>query len=143
MSQQAITVHLPEHLYRRVYKRAQDLNHSLEDELAAVIEGLVNEDEWGHIPLDISEEVKQLSFLDNDHLWRTAQMEVSAERSDRMQELTEKQGSEGLTESEREEATQLQQLAHRIMLLRAEAAVLLKERGEDISPLSPDARNLP
>lgn len=142
MSQQAITVHLPEHLYRRVHKRAQDLNHSLEDEITAVIEGLVNEDEWGHIPLDISEEVKQLPFLDNDHLWRTAQMQVSAEKSDRMQELTEKQGSEGLTESEREEAAQLQHLAHRIMLLRAEAAILLKERGEDISSLSPDARDL-
>ena len=101
-----------------------------------------NEDEWGHIPLDISEEVKQLPFLDNDHLWRTAQLQVSAEKSNRMQELTAKQGAEGLTESEQEEATQLQHLAHRIMLLRAEAAILLKERGEDISSLSPNARDL-
>lgn len=29
MSQQAITVHLPEHLYRRVYKLARELNHSV------------------------------------------------------------------------------------------------------------------
>jgi hypothetical protein len=49
--------------------------------------------------------------------------------------LTWKQQSEGLTEAEQQEAQQLQRLAHRVILLRAEAAVLLKERGCDISSL--------
>jgi hypothetical protein len=52
-----------------------------------------------------------------------------------MQELTWKQQQEGLTETEQQEAKQLQRLGHRVMLLRAEAAALLQERGFDISSL--------
>lgn len=42
--------------------------------------------------------------------------------------------------SEQQEMQQLQQLAHRVMLLRAEAAVLLKQRGQDITSLRQSQR---
>ncbi|MCA9930674.1 MAG: hypothetical protein KC419_19450 [Anaerolineales bacterium] len=49
--------------------------------------------------------------------------------------MIEKQEAEGLTSSEQQEVVLLRQFANRTMLLRAEAAVLLKSRGLDISSL--------
>jgi len=60
---------------------------------------------------------------------------ASAEKNERMQQLVLKQQAEGLTATEREETQQLQHYAHRLMMIRAEAAVLLQQRGFDITPL--------
>ncbi len=132
----SVTVNLPDRIYERVQQQAQNKNRSVEDELTAVVETAVSlGEEWAGIPPDLAEEAAQLALLDDEHLWRVARLTVPAEKSERMQALTWKQQSEGLTEAEQQEAQQLQRLAHRVMLLRAEAAVLLKERGFDISSL--------
>lgn len=136
MATHTVTVNLPAHIYERVEQQAQDKNCSVEDELTAVVETAVSlGEEWAGVPPDLAEEAAQLALLDDEHLWRVARLTVPAEKSERMQALTWKQQSEGLTEAEQQEARQLQRLAHRVMLLRAEAAVLLKERGFDISSL--------
>lgn len=109
---------------------------AVEDELTAVVETAFSlGEEWVGVPPDLAEEAAQLALLDDEHVWRVAGMTVPEEKSERMQALTWKQQSEGLTEAEQQEAKQLRRLAHRVMLLRAEAAVLLQERGFDISPL--------
>jgi plasmid stability protein len=132
----SVTVNLPDRIYERVQQQAQNKNRSVEDELTAVVETAVSlGEDWAGIPPDLAEEAAQLALLDDEHLWRVARLTVPAEKSERMQALTWKQQSEGLTEAEQQEAQQLQRLAHRVMLLRAEAAVLLKERGFDISSL--------
>jgi hypothetical protein len=58
-----------------------------------------------------------------------------------METLLHKLHREGLTQNEQQEMQQLQQLAHRVMLLRAEAAVLLKQRGHDIECLRQPQRS--
>ena len=132
----SVTVNLPDRIYERVQQQAQNKNRSVEDELTAVVETAVSlGEEWAGIPPDLAEEAAQLALLDDEHLWRVARLTVPVEKSERMQALTWKQQSEGLTEAEQQEAQQLQRLAHRVMLLRAEAAVLLKERDFDISSL--------
>lgn len=136
MTLKTVTVSLPKRLYRQVRQRAQSMNHSVEDELATVVKDALREDtSWVGISTDISSEVQHLQFLDDDHLWRVAKTIVPTEKSERMQVLSQKQRAEGLTQTELEETEQLQHYAHRVMLLRAEAAVLLKKRGFDISPL--------
>ncbi len=86
-------------------------------------------------PLQIAEQVRQLTFLDEHHLWQAAKRVVPREKSERMQELIFKQQAEGLTELEQQETKQLVMYANLVMLIRAEAAVLLQERGLDISGL--------
>lgn len=109
---------------------------AVEDELTAVVETAFSlGEEWARVSPDLAEEAAQLALMDDDHVWRVTCMTVPEEKSERMQALTWKQQSEGLTEVEQQEVQQLQRLAHRVMLLRAEAAVLLQERGFDISPL--------
>lgn len=136
MTIHTVTVNLPARIYERVQQQAQDKNRSVEDELTAVVETAVSlGEEWAGVPSDLAEEAAQLALLDDDHLSRVARLTVPVEKSERMQALTWKQQREGLTEAEQQEAKQLQRLAHRVMLLRAEAAVLLQERGVDISSL--------
>jgi hypothetical protein len=135
MALQSVTVNLSKRVYQKVQQLAQNKNRSVEDELAAVVENALEDDSWAGISVDIADEVKQLRFLDDEHLWRVAQLTASDEKSERMQTLSQKQEVEGLTISEKEEVKQLQKLAQRIMLVRAEAAVLLQERGHNISQL--------
>ena len=131
-----VNVSLPEPLYRRVQQRAKGMNRSVADELAAVVaDALAADDAWVGIPADIATEVAQLRFLDDAHLWRAAQLTVPPEKSERMQFLSEKLQSEGLMVTEEEEMRQLQHYGQRVMLVRAEAAVLLQGRGFDIAGL--------
>jgi hypothetical protein len=136
MTTQTVSINLAEELYRQVQQRAKRRNRSVADELAVVVEDALSAgDAWVGIPGDIAAEVAQLRHLDDDHLWRAARMKMPAEKSERMQTLSRQLKAEGLTKAEEEEIRQLQHYAQRIMLVRAEAAVLLQERGFDIADL--------
>lgn len=136
MALQTVTVTLPKRIYQKVRQLAQDKNRSVEDELVAVVENALNEDySWAGVPSDIADEVDQLRFLDDEHLLRAAKLTIAEEKSERMQVLSQKQRAERLTPAEQEEIDQLQHLAQRVMLVRAEAAVLLQDRGHNVTTL--------
>ncbi len=136
MTLQTVTLHLPEKLYERIKQSALLKNRTVEDELVGTVEAVWVDDDTAVLPDDLAEEISQLTLLDDEHLWRAARMKVAPEKTERVQALITKQRAEGLTETEEEEIRQLQYFAHRVMLIRAEAAVLLKRRGFDISSLS-------
>ena len=126
----AISLQLPPKLYQQVQKRVANTNRSVEDEIIAVItNALDNSDDLTNLSVNIAEQLKQLSFLDDNHLQQAAQKTVELEKAGRMQELVLKQQAEGLTEIEIQEANILKDYANLVMLIRAEAAVLLQERG--------------
>lgn len=78
-------------------------------------------------------QLKQLAVLSETQLWRLARQQVPTEKSERIQVLTERLQAEGLSPQETDEVARLQAYAQRIMLLRAEAAILLKRRGHEVS----------
>ena len=132
----AINLQLPSQLHQKVQKRAANTNRSVEDEIIAVITNALDaHDDLANLPVNIAEQLKQLHFLDNVSLQQAAQKTVETEKTERMQELTLKQQAEGLTELETQEANTLKDYANLVMMVRAEAAVLLKERGIDITSL--------
>ncbi len=133
---QGLYLNLTDTLYQGVKARASKTNSTVEAEVIGAVEALLASDEPDlSLSQMIAEELAQLSFLDDAHLWQAASQVAPAEKNERMQLLAIKQQAEGLTESEKQEAQQLQQYAHRLMMIRAEAAVLLKRRGHDISVL--------
>ena len=130
MTLRTVTLRLPTRLYQQIKQRAYETRRSVEDELVSTVRtSLIATDDLVGIHPDIATGMAQLTFLDDHHLWRAAQQVVPLEKSECMQALTLKQQAEGLTQSEQEEAEQLRHFAHRVMLVRAEAAVLLKKRG--------------
>ena len=89
------------------------------------------------LPDEIENELAELHFLSDDELWQAAETKLPNGASERMQTLILKQQSSFLTKEERTEAEALVYRSHRVMLVRAQAAVILKERGYDISHLGP------
>jgi len=79
-----------------------------------------------------------MGALDEDALWKAARTRVSARKAARLAALHRRRGrGEALSEAENAEVRRLVRECERVMLVRAQAAVLLKERGYDIAGLGP------
>lgn len=89
------------------------------------------------LPSELANELAQLDLFNDSDLWQAAQTKLSEEEAAQMQTLVYQQQRDGLTRSEQKQAKRLLQRYNRTMLVRAKAAVLLKERGFDISALNP------
>lgn len=130
---QSITVELPDNLYKRIRQRARERNRSVEAETTEAVALAFA----AVLPPTTTDLLEQLPYLADQELWQAARMRVPDEKAERMQELIGKEQGEGLTAAENDEATQLQQYARHVMLVRARAAALLAERGHDIAELGP------
>jgi hypothetical protein len=133
MNSQQITITLPEPIYQRVKRQSQLMQRSIVDELVAAVTSSLPEQET--LPPDIEQELSELDLFTDEELWRAARMTVPADKTGRMQVLVEKQQLEGLTDSEKQETAVLSHFFNRVMLVRAKAAVLLKERDHDVDQL--------
>jgi hypothetical protein len=132
-----VTLQLPETLYEQFRKQAEQRNHSIEQELLAVVKQAAPTETDSGLPPDLKQMLRDLEVLDDKALWRAARVMFPTRLSRQSENLHRKRDLEGLTTEE--EAT-LRRLKHRrneVMLLRGRAAVLLKERGHDITELGP------
>ena len=132
MGNQTVTIALPDQLYQQATERASRARLSLEDELITTVAVAYSRDE---ISADTRETLTQLEFLNDEELWRTAQLRVSPELHGRMETLSEKRQILGLSSAEKAESEQLVQHADHVMLVRAKAAALLRSRGHDVTAL--------
>lgn len=133
MPAHAITLNLPETLYQRLRQRSEWTHRSLETEvLDAVAAGASAEDE---LSPDLMEAVEALETLGDDELWRLGREAMSREASEELEALHFKQRDEGLSPNEDASRARLMHEYERTMLIRAQAAKLLKDRGHDISGL--------
>lgn len=133
MSAQAVTLHLPASLYDVLRQRAQEARQSLEAEILDVVTSVVRPDD--ELPADLKEAVAPLKHLDDEALRRAAMDRFPEEAAARFSELNRKQQREGLTDEEYRALDGLRRGYERVMVVRAEAAALLKQRGYDVSKL--------
>jgi hypothetical protein len=133
MTVQAVTLRLPDMLYRRLEQRAREKRRSVEDELVSVVSSALPTID--DLSADIAGDMAQLTFLTDAELWQAAHSQLPERDAERMQALLWKRQREGLSAAETREVTRLGHRANHTMLVRARAAVLLKERGYDISEL--------
>lgn len=87
------------------------------------------------LKLDVADKLELLNALDDAELWRLASRQVSVYDSERVQDLIDRYKTIGLASGEAEELERLRRYGQSVMLLRAEAAALLKARGHDVNPL--------
>ena len=133
MSAQAITLHLPGSLYDLFRRKAQQSHRSVEAVLLEAVTAAAPEGD--DLPPDLARALSQLSSLDDRSLWLAARDRLSDTALAELETLNLKQQREGLTEDETERLAELARGYERVILLRAEAASLLQERGHDISVL--------
>ena len=133
MSVHPITVSLPKSIYNRLRKRAKKSRRSLEMELLDVVAAAIPASE--ELPDLLAAAVADLELLDDDALWRAARTRLDSEQSAQMEALHIKRQSEGLSAVEEQTLSGLVFRYERSMLVRAQAAALLKARGHDVSSL--------
>jgi hypothetical protein len=133
MTTHQVTITLPEEIYRKVKEQSQLMEWSVETEVAAVV--ISSYQEQDKLSPDMKRQLSELKFFTDEELWQAARMTAPPEKEERMQELMDKQDLEELTSSEQQEVETISDYYSRIMLIRAEAAVLLKERGYDVDQL--------
>jgi len=133
MTVQTVTLNLPGALYNRLKHRAEQAHRSIEAELLEVVATAVPlADE---LPAELAEAIAPLALLDDEALRRAARSHLPAEVAAQLERLHLKRQREGLTESESQTLAGLVRQYERAMLVRAQAAALLKQRGRDVSDL--------
>ena len=133
MPNQSMTLDIPSGLYTRLQKRAELAKRSVEDETLQLLAATVPSDD---LSADLQQALASLQLLDDVGLERAARSRLIVDLSAELESLHFKQEREGLTESEAQRCAELVRAYERSMLLRAQAAAVLKKRGNDISSLA-------
>ena len=133
MRTRSVTVDLPGETYERLLLDAERAQRSLEAQLLDVIlAALQRQDET---PDKLASPLDQLRLLDNQSLMHMAQSHLSREESAQLEALNLKQQREGLDRHERQRRDDLLAQYERTLLIRAEAAGLLQERGVEVAAI--------
>jgi plasmid stability protein len=133
MSVHPITLSLPKNIYNRLRKRAEKSRRSVEMELLDMLTAAMPASE--ELPDILAAAIADLKLLDDDALWRAARTRLDAEQSAQMEGLHIKRQNEGLNAIEEQTLDGLVFRYERSLLVRSQAAALLKSRGHDISEL--------
>ena len=134
MSLQTVTLDVPETIYEQLQVRATQSQRSVQDEMLHVIATAIPGAE--SLPAELANAVSQLAVLDDAALWQAARVRLALEAAEQLASLHQKQQSESLTAEETDQLTSLVHQYERTMLVRAEAASILKQRGHDVASLN-------
>lgn len=129
MSQKSVTLQLPDDLYERVHEVAEASKRPIETVLLESIDILFR---TPSVAGDMDKLLAELSDYSNAQLWAVVYRQLPWTQSLRLLELSARGKRGQLTESEQNELERLLDLVDRYMLLRSEALLLLKQRGQDI-----------
>lgn len=132
MPTQTLTLEVPEPLYQRLKQRADKTRRSVAEESLQLLSASVPSAE---LTDELTAALASLLTMDESMLWNAARGRLPAEMSNELAMLNGKQQREGLTPAEAERLAELVRQYERQMLLRAQAAVLLKRRGHDVAEL--------
>jgi plasmid stability protein len=134
MPTQSLTVQIPDGLYSRLRERATQANRTIEAELVDVLAEAIPVENG--LPADLEAELSRLVHVEDLALWQVARERLPDDLATRLQDLHAKRQRDGLTEAEARDMADLVRQYERMMLIRARAVELLKERGHDISSLA-------
>jgi plasmid stability protein len=126
-------IELPESLYAQLQARAARRQRTVADEVLDVLTGATPATEA--LTDELEDALAQLTSVDDVALWQAARSHMPTDAAERLQELNLKRQREGLAAAEQQESDRLIHQYERSMLIRAQAAALLKQRGNDISTI--------
>lgn len=133
MTTQNITLHIPEAIYHNLKLRAAQAERTVEEETLEVLARALPAD--GGLPDDLSQAIASLKVLDDSSLRKAAASRLPAEVSAEMEQLHHKQQRESLNATEAARLADLVRQYEQNLLIRAQAAALLQERGHDVDEL--------
>jgi len=130
MASHTITLNLPETVYEQIQQAAETARRPVNDvlvEAIAAVAPVVNTAS-DHLRAALA----HMAYLNDAALWQTARTTMPPEQRARLATLHDKQQYTSLTPEEQAEEQALLRLYRETLLVRAQAAVLLKQRGYDV-----------
>lgn len=139
MMQSPVTVHLPNTTLDQLRRTARQQRKTVED----VVRDLVVREVTPLRPLpdDVEDELAAFHHLSDDVLLLLAQSTLPPEQQKEIAQLNEKAQYHALASAEQDKQDQIVALYERVLVRRAEASKILKERGYDLYNL-PDPSTL-
>lgn len=131
MAYHPVTINLPENVYKQIRLAAERKRQSVDEVLVEAVTAVAPTMDAPASRL--RSELAHMSYLNDAALWQMASATLSPEQRARMESLHHRQQSVSLTDEERAEVEELEQLYRDTVLIRAQAAILLKQRNYDIS----------
>jgi predicted transcriptional regulator len=125
------TIELPPDVYKRLERVAQ-VNRQPVNALAAQVLAAHLPSADDELPAEFENALKELETFDNDALWEVMVDILPTVRQRKLHRLLEKNSEGTLTAKDRAELDAFQREANLLMLRKAHAAVLLKQRGVKI-----------
>ena len=128
MSDQNITLTLPEALYQRARETAESLSLPLDDVLKQSIALSLPELE-NDLSKDLRSDLSALSLFSDEELWNIARSKMGEDEQSELESLAELKKQRQLSITEQSKLKRLIQQAECVMLRKAEAYRLLARRG--------------
>jgi hypothetical protein len=126
-----ITLDMPEALYERVQHAAATLKRRVEEVLLDVVATALPP--LDDLPKDIADDLAALPFLNDAALFQVAKSAVSPALHAEMTSLLDRKGSGEIAPAEQGRLDDLVREHEVLALRRAQAALLLRRRGYDMS----------
>ncbi len=134
MTGQAITLHLPDHLYRRLGQAADALQQTLDDVvLQSISAGLPPS--LDRVPERFQADLRALGRLSDEILWQITRSDIDDDKAALYESLLEQNQRGELGKADRTRLDTLREEADLLMLRRSFAYALLKWRGHPIPTL--------
>jgi hypothetical protein len=123
-----VTLKIPDEIYQRLELNAQATQRSIEDILALVLK-VGSPPQWDDVPKEFQADLKNLDAMPDEALYQLASASKLESAFDRYDELLELNAAGSLSVAEQKELAFLRKESERFMLLKAQAAVLIRWRG--------------
>jgi len=132
MAVQTVTLDLPESIYEQIKRAAEKTQRPVNDLLIEAVTAVAPMIDTA--PEKLRAALAQMTYLNDAALWQAARSTMPAAQQARLEALHFKLQQQGaLTAEEQAEEEALVALYRETILIRAQAAVLLKQRGYDVS----------
>jgi hypothetical protein len=126
-----VTLELPEAVYDQIRRAAERAQRPLDQVLVEAVTAVAPVVDTA--PDSLRSALGQLPYFNDAALWQAARSSVPVEQRNRLQALHDRKSQGPLSEAERAEEEALVRLYRETVLVRAQAAVLLKQRGYDVA----------
>lgn len=121
---------VPDSIFRRLKARAEFRHRTVEEELIALAAQLTLEDD--RLSSDQEERLDAVRALTDAELWSVLRQPTHSSAARTLARLNQKQAAATLTEAEARKHARLVEQCEWAMLVRAQAAKLLADRGHNV-----------
>jgi len=126
-----VSLEIPESVYDQIKRAAERARRPVDDVLVEAVTAVAPVIETDS--KDLKSELAQLAHLNDAALWQAGRATMTTDQRKRLHLLHDRKAQRALTSNEEVEEDALLKLFRETLLVRAQAALILKQRGYDVS----------